>query len=95
MIIAGYMENSMKEQKTETLEKADSLLLRLAESSIGGNHHISEKLGIKVREIPFGHGKRQYIGRFVKAPVFTVQSADCPITYDRYGQLAIDEAQGA
>jgi len=95
MIIAGYMENSMQEQKTETLEKADSLLLSLAESSIGGNHHISEKLGIQVREIPFGHGERQYIGRLVKASIITIQPSDSPITHDRYGQLAIDEAQGA
>lgn len=94
MIIAGHMENSMKEQKTETLEKADSLLLRFAESGVRGNHHITEKLGIQIRKITLGHGKRQDVGRLVKTPILSVQSADSPITHNGDGQFAIDEAQG-
>jgi hypothetical protein len=69
--------------------------LRFTKSGIGGNNHIPKELGIQVRKIPLGHGKRKYICRIVKATIVAIKPANTPVPHYRDGQFAIDESQDA
>jgi hypothetical protein len=88
------MKYPVEEQETETLEKADPLLFRLAKGGIGRDYHIAEKFGVHIRKIPCRHGKRKYICRFVKTPVVSIQPTNTPVTNYCDGQFAIGESQG-
>lgn len=95
MIVAGYMEDAVKEKEAKPLGKGYPLFLRLTSGGVRRDNHITEQVGGYPGKITFAHGEGENIGGLIDSAIVPIKTAHGPVTHEGHRQLAIDVSQGA
>ena len=94
MVVAEQMQGTMDEKVRQLFGQAVATGVSLALGGVGRNDNIAQKLRVQPGECPFTHGKRQDIGRTVKAAILGVEPLHAGVIDEQYAQLTVLAIEG-
>jgi hypothetical protein len=90
MIVTAEMQNAMDQEHRQLLVQRSLALFGLTDCGWHGNYHIAQHLrraACGVRRAGFSHGKGQYVGRAILAPIPTIETPHPPIAHEQEAHL--------
>jgi hypothetical protein len=93
MLIANQVEHPMDHQEDDHFHIVKTEPIRLALGRLHRNDQVSEKMGMKGRELSLPHGEGEDIGRFVPTEVSSIQRLNLEIVDKQETDLSLKKPQ--